>query len=355
MKIEGSDTKPALEVLEEALFSHYRACELCPRRCKVDRTAGQLGICGEDSGLRVAAIEIHTGEEPPISGREGSGAVFLSGCSLQCLYCQNYQISREGIGRPSHIEEVVGRLEALQAERRFHNVNFVTPDHFLPHTMAIVERLRERGIRIPTVYNLSGYQRVESLRLIESFADIYLPDFKYADRALANDLSGAPDYVVVALEAVSEMVRQKGFLDTFSGQRKDEIGTRGTDVDSLVAQKGVLVRHLILPGHLENSLTALNMLFAEFGPDLPLSLMSQYVPVRPFSGDSPLNRRVTAEEFCGVLDRARDLGFRDLFFQDPEEVLLGNEAFLPDFRSAIPFPGNVKNSDGQSRIPRRAR
>ena len=321
--------------LDEFLLSHYKACELCPRRCGVDRTAGEVGFCGEGARLRLAAIEPHLGEEPPISGKNGSGTVFFSGCSLRCLFCQNYQISQGGLGREGTLQEVAHRLAALYQREEVHNVNFVTPDHFIPHSVAVVKSLRERGIRIPTVYNLSGYQRLESLRLIEPVADIYLPDFKYADRILAESLSRCPDYARVALEALSEMVRQKGFLDTFVDNYEDEIGTAP-------AREGVLVRHLILPGQVGNSLQVLSMLFVEFGRELPISLMSQYVPVQKFPPGSPLNRHVTRDEFQAVFLHARELGFRNLFVQYPEEVTGDMQRFLPDFRVVNPFPGNVR-------------
>ena len=335
-------TMANLDSLEESLLSHYRACELCPRRCGVDRTANQVGFCGEGAHVRIAAIEPHLGEEPPISGKNGSGTVFFSGCSLRCAFCQNYQISREGLGREWTLKEVVDRLTALYEHGGIHNVNFVTPDHFLPHTVTMVRRLQERGIRIPTVYNLSGYQRLESLKLIESIADIYLPDFKYADASLAQSLSNSADYATVALEAVSEMVRQKGFLDTFVGNDEGETGTMGGGGFYPLAREGVLVRHLILPGQVGNALRVLSMLFLEFGRELPISLMSQYVPVRTFPLGSPLNRRVARDEFQKVFQHAQELGFRNLFVQYPEEVATGPQPFLPDFRMAHPFRANVR-------------
>jgi len=334
-----------LESLEELLLSYYRCCELCPRRCGVDRTAGQVGRCGEGSRLHISTIEAHMGEEPPISGKNGSGTVFFSGCSLRCLICQNYQISREGLGREWSLEEVADRLADLHGREGIHNVNFVTPDHFLPHTVAVVRILRERRIRIPIVYNLSGYQRLESLRLIEPVADIYLPDFKYADAALARSLSGCADYAAIALEALCEMVRQKGLLDTLVHSDEDEVGTVGMRQ----ARKGVLVRHLILPGHGENSRQVLSMLFVEFGGELPISLMSQYVPVHTFPVGSPLNGQVTRDEFQAVFQHAQELGFRNLFVQHPEEVAEDRQPFLPDFREVKPFPGNVKTRNGRSK------
>jgi len=290
--------------------------------------------------MRIATVEAHRGEEPPLSGAQGSGTVFFSGCSLGCLFCQNHQISRDGLGWLWSLKTVVDRLISLHRERGIHNINFVTPDHFFPHTVAIVRRLRDHGIHIPTIYNTSGYQRVESLRLIEPVADIYLPDFKYADSALARRVSRASDYVTVSLEALSEMVKQKGFLDVFSGQR--DMGFEGKDDPVRLAGRGVLVRHLVLPGYLENSLQALTMLFLEFGKDLPVSLMGQYRPVPSMRSDSPLSRMLTQDEFERVLEHAQDLGFENVFVQRPEEVAKDPTAFFPDFRSAVPFRGNPR-------------
>jgi putative pyruvate formate lyase activating enzyme len=326
------------------LFSRYRSCELCPRRCGVDRTAGKAGFCGEGARLRIAAIEAHLGEEPPISGMNGSGTVFFSGCSLRCLYCQNYQISHEGRGREWGLEGPVDRLAMLHQDPGIHNVNFVTPDHFLPHTVAIVEGLRGRGIRIPVLYNLSGYQLVESLRLIQPAADIYLPDFKYADAALARSLSCCPDYAPVALDALAEMVRQKGFLDTSVSGQDHKDHSADQDGTPRIARKGVLVRHLILPGQVENSRQVLDMLFLEFGKDLPLSLMSQYVPIRRFPEAPFLDRLVAEDEFHEILEHAQKLGFRNVFVQHPEPAAQGARPFLPDFGSSVPFPGNVRRS-----------
>lgn len=339
---QGSLAMSFPDGLEESLFSHYKACKLCPRRCGVDRAGGQMGFCGERAHMRIAAIEAHLGEEPPISGNNGSGTVFFSGCSLRCPFCQNYQISQDGVGREWSLQEVVDRLAALHEHEGIHNVNFVTPDHFLPHTVVIVRLLRERAIPIPVVYNVSGYQRVESLRLIGSFADVYLPDFKYGDVALAQALSGTPDYAKVALEAVAEMVRQKGFLDAFANADYSAFTAGGMDDTSPLAQSGVLVRHLILPGHVGNSIQALTMLFLEFGGELPISLMSQYLPLRQFPPGSPLNRMVTPEEFQEVLGHARELGFMNLFVQPPEDDASEMWSFLPDFRSIHPFPGNTR-------------
>jgi putative pyruvate formate lyase activating enzyme len=303
---------------------YFEDCRLCPRQCRANRLDGHAGFCGETAQLRVATIEAHFGEEPPISGTCGSGTVFFSGCTLKCDFCQNYQISTQGLGKPHTVSEVVQSLVELQHTQGIHNVNFVTPDHFFPHCWHIVQELRERNIPIPAVYNLSGYASIDMLRVTEPFADIYLPDFKYADRQLARQLSSCENYPSIALDALTEMVRQKGFLDA---------STEGE-----IAQKGVLVRHLILPGQVQNSLDALSMQFLEFGRDLPLSLMSQYHPIQPCSLPE-MDRRITLDEFQQVYDHALSLGFEHLFVQYPEAPE-DQPVFLPDFTQTQPFEGN---------------
>jgi len=307
----------------------FKNCQLCPRDCLVDRSSGSSGYCGESAQLRIAAIEAHFGEEPPLSGSNGSGTVFFSGCSLQCSYCQNYQISQQHSGKSVTVAAVVETIAQLVNERQIHNVNFVTPDHFFPYTSDIVRALREQGIGIPIVYNLSGYQKIESLRLIEPVADIYLPDYKYSDSGLAQQLSHAAHYPQVALEAITEMVRQKGFLDSFHQQ---------PETAHPLATRGVLVRHLILPGQVQNSRDALTTLFLEFGRQLPLSLMSQYCPVQPQPFDF-LNRMVTPDEFDAVYQHALDLGFENMFVQYPDPDS-SRRPFLPDFTRERPFSGN---------------
>ena len=337
--------------LPQDLLLLYRECRLCPRRCGVDRTADEVGVCREGVTLRVASVEAHMGEEPPISGVNGSGTVFFPGCSLRCIYCQNHQISHEGLGRQWNVGELVERLVALWKSPGIHNLNFVTPDHFLPHTVAVVQALRSRAIRIPALYNLSGYQALESLRLIEPVADIYLADFKYADATLAGRLSRCPDYAAVALEALVEMVRQKGFLDSFLFDEDLERRCVDRSRSRPVAGRGVLVRHLILPGQVENSRQVLDMLYVEFGRNLPLSLMSQYVPIREFPEAPFLNRTVTAEEFLQVLEHAQGLGFSHLFVQYPEKTASDAHPFLPDFTSAVPFPENATKPESERPSP----
>lgn len=285
-----------------------------------------LGFCGETDQLRVGYVGPHFGEEPPITGKKGSGSVFFTGCSLRCSFCQNHQISQGGIGNPLRLEELLERVEEMIARYGVHNINFVTPDHFFPHVFSLVTLLRNKGLHLPLVYNLSGYQSLDILKVAGEYSDIYLPDFKYSDATLASRLSKCRDYTEKAIEAIAEMVRQKGFLDSCI-------------CGSELAQKGVLVRHLILPGNLTNSIKALTILYVEFGSNLPLSLMSQYHPVISQT-DKGLNRALSREEFDRVYAHAMDLGFENLFVQFPEgnanRVSL-RSPFLPDFTRSQPF------------------
>ncbi len=308
----------------------FKKCELCPRKCGIDRTvpgSEKRAFCGQSYQLRVSYVGPHHGEEPPVSGKNGSGTVFFSGCSLKCTYCQNHQISREGIGKITGVRELYEKIEEMILTGGVHNINFITPDHFFPYVFYLVTLVKEKGISIPVLLNTSGYQSIEMLKQCESFVDIYLPDFKYSDCDLSMKLSGCRDYPQRAIDAISEMLKQKGFLDSFEKGKS-------------VAAKGVLVRHLILPGNVENSKKALDTMFLEFGANLPLSLMSQYHPVIEHE-DGNMNRFVSNEEFDAVYSHALDLGFKSMFVQYPDEYdVKARPNFLPDFNLESPFEGN---------------
>jgi putative pyruvate formate lyase activating enzyme len=284
----------------------YKNCRLCPRSCGVNRLdrggENTLGFCGQTDQLRVAYVGPHFGEEPPITGTRGSGTVFFAGCSLKCTFCQNHQISHAGMGRELSLSELLETIEVMIQRHHVHNINFVTSDHFFPSLFQLVACLRKRNVDLPVVHNLSGYQTVTMLRAACDTTDIYLSDFKYADSSLAVRLSKCPDYPQMAIEAIEEMVRQ-------------------------------------MPGRVENSIDALSMLFLEFGPQLPVSLMSQYYPVVRHD-DPDLNRFLSCEEYDRVYSHAMELGFEHLFVQFPEKTpqhLPRVSPFLPDFRSREPF------------------
>jgi putative pyruvate formate lyase activating enzyme len=325
LMVDGKDM--SRQVLEAGKF--FENCVLCPRRCGINRRRGEvvgLGFCGETDQIRVAYVGPHFGEEPPLTGINGSGMVFFSGCSLKCSFCQNHQISHQGMGTSISLEGLLEKLEEMIRVHNVHNINFVTPDHFFPQVFRLVSLIRKKGHDLPVVYNLSGYQSVEILRKARNYADIYLPDYKYSDSSLAAKLSKCRDYPKVALEAIAEMIRQKGFLDACS---------TGADL----AKKGVLIRHLILPGNVKNSINALTSLFIEFGKGLPVSLMSQYHPVA-YQKERNLNRFISLKEFESVYSHAMELGFDHLFVQFPKggsEEGPTKSAFLPDFRKPEPF------------------
>ena len=311
------------ETTVENSFAAYRCCELCPRHCRVDRSAGQTGKCGEPAECRIGSIGPHHGEEPPISGTKGSGTIFLSGCPCQCFFCQNYQLSLQHAGRAIGAEELLDSIRDL-VQTGVHNLNFVTPDHFWPHIKHICRKLREAAVDIPFIYNCSGYERADLIPEVAEYMQIFLPDFKYSDPELARECSSAPEYPEVALAALREMVARRGFLEPF-----DQTGMRP-------AREGVLVRHLVLPGQADNSIEVLKTLREEFGRMLPLSVMSQYRPMPECRRRGLLMRQVTAEEYRRVCDAVDELGFRQVFLQPA----LDDTGYVPDFSQRNPFPGN---------------
>lgn len=282
-------------------------CTLCPRRCGVERTAeAGGGFCRMPGGLRVARAMLHHWEEPPISGQNGAGTVFFSGCTLGCVYCQNGDISAGGFGKDISTARLREIFEELIAQGT-HNIELVTPTHFLPWILpALTPRLP-----VPVVYNCGGYERVETLRALEGLVDVYLPDLKYADGALAAELSGAADYFPVACEAIREMFRQVGPYVLEDG----------------LLTRGVVIRHLVLPGYLDNTRRVLDWIAETFAPgEVLVSLMSQYTPTANMTGR--LARRVTAAEYRAAVDYMRNCGITDGFVQERTSA---EEAYTPAF------------------------
>lgn len=274
----------------------YEHCTLCPRRCGVDRTKGGRGFCGMPDKLYAARASAHYWEEPVISGSFGSGAIFFSGCTLRCAFCQNYTISDEHFGRELTPQALRAAMERL-IDEGVQNINLVTPTHFLPSILPALEP----KLPVPVVYNCGGYESVETLRRLEGKIDVYLPDFKYSDNALAKHLSAAPDYYETAAAAILEMYRQVG-----RPVIEDEQMTRG-----------VLLRHLVLPGFVDNSLGVLDWIGENFrSGDILVSLMSQYVPMGKAKAMPPLDRRITETEYDAVLSYMELLGIEDGFTQD---------------------------------------
>ena len=287
------------------------SCTLCPRKCGVDRTRGQTGVCGMTHELRVARIAPHMWEEPPISGSKGSGTVFFTGCSLRCIFCQNRIISREGVGK-TYTEEALTEAILSLRDTGVHNINFVTPTHYTSTIARILERIKST-LGIPVVWNCGGYESVETLRMVEGLVDIYLPDFKYVSPDLSRDYSAAPDYLERATEALLEMYRQTGFY---------------TEEDGL-SVRGIIIRHLVLPGCRNDSMNVLRHIASTLPPDgIRVSIMRQYTP--DFAMNAPyknLRRRVTDFEYTSVLDEAARLGL--VGFSQGKEA--ATKVYTPDF------------------------
>ena len=285
-------------------------CNLCPKACRVDR-AKTPGRCGVSDVPRVARAMVHTFEEPCISGTAGSGAVFFSGCNLGCVFCQNEALQSGALGKPYPPEQLSELFLALAA-KGVHNINLVTPTPHIPAIRRALLLAKRRGLTLPVVYNTGTYERANALRVLSGFIDVYLPDFKYVSPMLSDRFSGAPDYFVTASEALDEMYRQTGPLSV--------------DADGL-AVRGVLVRHLVLPGCLDDSRRVLEYLVGRYSPAVPLSLMRQYAPT-PRMQNTPLNRTLTDREYERIVSFAVSLGCTNVWIQAKESASL---SFTPSF------------------------
>ena len=285
------------------LGERLEACTICPRRCGVNRREGELGACGVGADPKIAAVNIHPWEEPPISGKSGSGTLFFSGCTLKCVFCQNYPISQMGVGRHMSVDDLAESMLDLQSKGA-HNINLVTAGHQMAAVVAALTRAVPEGLRIPVVYNTSGYESVETLRLLDGIVDIYLPDIKYADPGVAHRYSGRSDYVEVNREALLEMWRQTGPL---------KVDGQG------VAYRGMLVRHLVLPGDLSGTRDCLDFLVRRMGKEVWLSLMNQYFPAYRAHELAPLDRKASEEEYETAFTAMTALGIHNGFVQLPPD------------------------------------
>lgn len=292
--------------------SVLKDCTLCPRECHVDRTAGKKGYCKASDKLLVARAALHMWEEPCISGEEGSGTVFFSSCALGCVYCQNGAISKGMAGKEITTKRLAEIFLELQGKGA-NNINLVTPSHYVPHIIEALNISRKNGLSLPVVYNCSGYEKAETLKLLEGYIDIYLPDFKYMSPEPAAKFSGCRDYFTVASKAIEEMVRQV---------KEAKFDERG------IMQKGVIVRHLALPGYLEDSKRIIKYLYETFGNKIYISIMNQYTPITAHTAYPELNRKITQEEYRELVDYAIEIGVENGFIQEGETAL---ESFIPEF------------------------
>ena len=304
-------------------------CLLCPRECKIDRAAGKKGYCGESSKIMVARAALHFWEEPCISGEEGSGTIFFCGCPLHCIFCQNYGISKgnikkgnkdqdsknqesENTGKEITVEQLAEAMIRLQ-EKKANNINLVTATHYIPQVSESIKLARQKGLSIPIIYNTGGYEKRESLKLLEGLVDVYLPDMKYFSSKLSKEYSQAADYFKVAKEAIEEMVRQTG-SPVF-----DEKG---------MIRKGVIVRHMILPGSTQDSMKIMKYLIKTYGNQIIISLMNQYTPMEQMKTHPLLKRRITKREYEKVIDFGIQMGWENGFIQENGTV---GESFIPQW------------------------
>lgn len=296
-------------------------CNLCPRKCNVDRES-TTGYCGMNMEPVVARAALHMWEEPCISGANGSGAVFFSGCTLRCVFCQNYEIAAGRTGRKVSAERLSEIFLKLQ-EKKANNINLVTPSHFIPEIVKALQGAKDQGLRIPVVYNTGSYENVESLKQMEGLVDIYLPDMKYVSRKLSTEYSKAPDYFAVAARALEEMYRQVENPEFFDESEAGRLG-----VETGMMKKGMIVRHLILPGCTKDSKDVLRYIYENYGDAVYISIMNQYTPLRNVNNIEKLNRRVTDAEYEEVVDYACELGIINGFVQEGEAA---SESFIPQF------------------------
>ena len=293
----------------ENLLNH---CTLCPRRCGVNRNAGTRGFCGAGRTVRVARTMLHAWEEPCLVGTHGAGAVFFSHCTLRCVYCQNHTISHEGSGTEMSAAELASCFLGLQQDGAA-TLDLVTPTHYTPQILAALRIARAQGLSLPVVWNTSGYETVENIDRLAGAVDIYLPDLKYASEESGRRCSAAPDYAAAAWAALGAMVAQAGAVQFTADGR---------------LMRGVLVRHLVLPGHRHESIALVRRLWETFGDAIQLSLMRQYTPLYRAAEFPPLHRRLTTFEYESVVAAARDLGMERVYVQSAEAV---GAQYVPDF------------------------
>lgn len=293
-------------------MNKYENCLLCPRKCGINRSTGQTGVCGISSEIKVARAALHYWEEPCISGKKGSGAVFFSGCSLHCVFCQNREISDGKAGKVISKERLSDIFMEL-AVKGANNINLVTPGQYIPDIVWAVNDAKSRGMKLPIIYNTSGYENVTELKLLEGIVDVYLPDFKYMDSTLSAMYSRAKDYPSVAKQALSEMVRQQPdvVIDDATG----------------LIQKGVIVRQLLLPGHVNDAKAVLKYLYDTYHDHVYISMMSQFTPIA--LKDYPeINRTVTRREYERLVDYALKIGITNAFIQEGD---VAKDSFIPAF------------------------
>lgn len=314
-------------------------CTLCPRNCHVNRLAGETGFCGQTAQIKAARAALHMWEEPCISGSKGSGTVFFTGCNLKCLYCQNHTIAIGKTGQSLSQTRLADIFLTLQ-EQGANNINLVTPSHFIPQIAASLEEAKNRGLFLPIVYNTGSYESVEALRLLEGLVDVYLPDLKYFSTELSTRYSNAPDYFDRASAAIAEMFRQVGEPVFFSTQDSpvthDPVTVTDSSMESSLSlqpepgimKKGVIVRHLLLPGQSKDTKKILRYLHTTYQNQIYISIMSQYTPLPHVAAIPELNCKVSSEAYEKIVDFALRIGIENGFFQEGD---VSDDSFIPPF------------------------
>ena len=290
-------------------MDYYLKCSLCHRNCNINRYE-EKGICNASNNLKIARAALHYWEEPCISGEEGSGTIFFSNCNLKCIFCQNREISTKGFGKEVSIEKLSEICLELQ-EKGANNINLVTPTHYVPSIIKSIKQAKEKGLKIPVVYNTSTYENIDTIKMLKDIVDIYLPDLKYKDNNLAKKYSNVKDYFKYATENIDEMYKQVG-KPIFE---KD------------LMKKGIIVRVLLLPGHVEDAKEIIKYLYEKYQNNIYISIMNQYTPISKLKYDN-LNRKVTEKEYDELINYAIDLGVENAFVQEGETQ---SESFIPSF------------------------
>lgn len=290
-----------------------KKCNMCPFKCNVTRENGNLGVCKIGNKIKVSKVSTHLWEEPCISGTKGSGAIFFTGCNLRCLFCQNYKISREACKGEEISEEDLANIFLEKQKEGVHNINLVSPTSYTEYIKNSIIIAKKKGLKIPIVYNSNGYENVETLKTLEGLIDVYLPDFKYADDTIAKEYSGAINYTKNAVLAIKEMYRQ--------------VGNAKFNKDGII-EKGIIIRHLVLPNNIENTKKVLEIIANEIDKEVYVSLMGQYIPKDNAVKCEKLNRKVTKEEYDEAIEYFFEVGLKNGFTQ---ELSSASDEYIPDF------------------------
>lgn len=281
-------------------MQQLNTCTLCPHNCKINRQEGKIGRCKATNQVKIALYSIHKFEEPCISGENGSGTVFFSNCNLNCIFCQNYEISQQGKGKEISIDELAN-IFLKQQERKAENINLVTPTSYVPQIIEAIKIAKNKGLKLPIVYNTNSYENIETIRMLKGYVDIYLPDLKYADNLLAKKLSHIDNYFETATQVIQEMYKQVG---------NPILNEKG------IMQKGMIIRHLVLPNYIENSKNVLNWIHKNMPNDVYVSMMAQYFPTYKAKEDEKLNRKLTQEEWNEILEYIDTLEIQNGYVQE---------------------------------------